>query len=550
VSGATASRTSTFEDSCRQSNRRARSARLKAPAVLLGIGAIAAGLLTVTAAGASAVATPHDPRGRLDGIALTGDVVSLRGWSFDPDLPGTVRIVITDNGVPASSTNASRSRPDVGVVYKTAGSTRGFAGTLKLAAGKHSVCAVAGDLGLGNDTQLGCKVFNVPKETGASTMGAVSLIRPVGRFDAFTQGAGRVSVRGWAVDPDAGGPINYDVTIGGQSIGSGVANAVRPDVHKAHPLYNSFHGYAGAFVAPSVPGNYELCVVAVNNARGGNTIVGCKIITIRPIGEPSELGTAAVSAAAAAIQAQAIASGAVTAAAFNGAANNAARISIATRALLNQATGRGPKPPAVAGVPKFAVATSTKVVDEQAVMGRTPTLGSYPAAKKGGRAGAAASLQLYGGDALGTPGAAGDGIVGAAAILAPNGSTVHPTLPTYAGSSLRAEVAIDAALAHLGDSYVWAAAGPSTFDCSGLTQWAYAKAGVGLTHYTGAQAVQGVRVQPSQLLPGDLLLFGSDLHHVGMYLGAGYMLDAPYTAAYVRVDQVSWFSDFTLAVRP
>jgi peptidoglycan DL-endopeptidase CwlO len=115
---------------------------------------------------------------------------------------------------------------------------------------------------------------------------------------------------------------------------------------------------------------------------------------------------------------------------------------------------------------------------------------------------------------------------------------------------MRAEVAIDAALAHIGDPYVWAAAGPSTFDCSGLTQWAWAKAGVGLGHYTGSQAVQGVRVAANQLLPGDLVLFGRDLHHVGMYLGAGYMLDAPDTGAYIRVDKISWFGDFSLAVRP
>ncbi|MCW2522599.1 MAG: hypothetical protein JWO63_934 [Frankiales bacterium] len=516
----------------------------------MATGALAIGLLAVTAPSASAAVSPHDPRGRLDAITLLGNVVSIRGWSFDPDLPGTVRIVVTDNGVPSTSTNASRLRVDVGQVFKSAGNQRGFAGALTLAAGKHTVCVIAGDLGLGNDTQLGCSVFTVAKQPGATTMGAVSLKKPVGRFDAFTQGNGWVAVRGWAVDPDTAGPLNYDVMIAGQSLGSGVANALRPDVHAAYPLYGSFHGYAGSFVAPTTPGNYELCVVAVNNARGGNTIVGCKIITIRPTSEPSELGTAAANDAAAAIQAQAIASGATTAAAFNGAPDSAARISIATHALLNQATGRGPKPPAVKGVPAFAVASSTKVVDEQAVMGKTPVLGTFPAAKKGGRPGAARSLQFFGNDALATPGAAGDGIIGAAAILLPNGTTVHPRLPSYSGTSLRAAVAVDAGLAHLGDSYVWAAAGPTTFDCSGLTQWAYAKAGVSLTHYTGSQAVQGVRVTPSQLLPGDLLLFGADLHHVGMYLGAGYMLDAPYTGAYVRVDKVSWFDDFTLAVRP
>jgi cell wall-associated NlpC family hydrolase len=527
-----------------------RPTRWRASAALVAAGALTTGLLVVTATSASAAASPHDPRGRLDGISLAGNLVSFKGWSFDPDLPGTVRIVVTDNGTPSMSTEASRSRPDVARVFSTAGAKRGFAGSLALTAGKHTVCVIAGDLAVGGDTRLGCKAFTVPKQTGASTLGAVSLRKPVGQFDAFAQAGARVSVRGWAVDPDISGALNYDVTIGGQSVGSGVANGLRPDVHRVYPLYGSFHGYAGTFVVPTDPGNYELCVVAVNNARGGNSIIGCKVITFRPASEPSELGTATAATAAAAIQAQAISSGAATAAAFSGAANSAARISIATRALLNQATGRSARPAAVKGVPAFAVAAATKVVDEQTVMGKTPDLGKYPAAKKGGRAGAARALSSYTGDALYTPGAAGDGIVGAAAILLPNGKTVHPSLPAVPAGSLRASVAINAALAQLGDSYVWAAAGPTTYDCSGLTQWAYAKAGIGLTHYTGSQAVQGVRVKPSQLLPGDLLLFGSDLHHVGMYLGAGYMLDAPYTGAYVRVDKVSWFDDFTLAVRP
>jgi cell wall-associated NlpC family hydrolase len=527
------------------------SPRFRACAALLAPVALAAGLLTVTASGASATASgPHDPRGKLDGMTIAGNLVSFRGWSFDPDLPGIVRMVVTDNGVPSTSVLAHSLRADVGKAFPAEGNLRGFAGTLRLTPGNHSVCVFAGDLGLGSDSRLGCTSFSVEKETGAGTLSAPSVKKPIGRFDSYLLGTGRLSVRGWAVDPDTTAPLQFDITIGGQSIGAGLANAPRPDVHRAHPIYSAFHGYAATFLTPADPGNYELCAVAVNNAKGGNSIIGCKIITIRPKTEPSTLATATASAAADAIEAQAIASGASTAAAFNAAGNSASRISIATRALLNQAAGRSPAPPAVKGVPRFAVASPHKVVDEQAVMGKTPVLGSYPAAKKGGRGGPTNSLQVYSGDALATPGAVGDGIVGAAAILLPNGKTVHPSLPAYSGSSLRAQVAIDAALAHLGDSYVWAAAGPTTFDCSGLTEWAYAKAGIGLTHYTGSQAVQGVRVGPSQLLPGDLLLFGSDLHHVGMYLGAGYLLDAPYTGAYVRVEKVSSFNDFTLAVRP
>jgi cell wall-associated NlpC family hydrolase len=97
---------------------------------------------------------------------------------------------------------------------------------------------------------------------------------------------------------------------------------------------------------------------------------------------------------------------------------------------------------------------------------------------------------------------------------------------------------------------VWNAAGKRTFDCSGLTLWAWGHAGVKLDHYTGTQVHQGVRVTPDELLPGDLLLFGKDLHHVGMFLGAGYMIDAPQTGDYVKIQLVSDMGDFAVAVRP
>jgi cell wall-associated NlpC family hydrolase len=96
-------------------------------------------------------------------------------------------------------------------------------------------------------------------------------------------------------------------------------------------------------------------------------------------------------------------------------------------------------------------------------------------------------------------------------------------------------VAIRAALSRLGQPYVWAAAGPGTFDCSGLVRWAYGQAGLSLVHYTGTQWDQGRLVAPRDVLPGDLILFYRALSHVGIYLGAGWMLNAPYTGQYVSV---------------
>ncbi|MCT9929749.1 NlpC/P60 family protein [Planotetraspora sp. A-T 1434] len=83
--------------------------------------------------------------------------------------------------------------------------------------------------------------------------------------------------------------------------------------------------------------------------------------------------------------------------------------------------------------------------------------------------------------------------------------------------------------------YVWGAAGPSTFDCSGLIMAAYQTVGISLPHYTGDQWTSGTHVSRDDLRPGDLVFFYSDLHHVGMYIGGGYMVHAPHTGDVVRI---------------
>jgi cell wall-associated NlpC family hydrolase len=120
--------------------------------------------------------------------------------------------------------------------------------------------------------------------------------------------------------------------------------------------------------------------------------------------------------------------------------------------------------------------------------------------------------------------------------------------PVVSGSG-GARVAVEWAYKELGKPYVWGAAGPNSFDCSGLTQYVWAKAGVYLDHYTGDQWNEGQHVSQSQLEPGDLVFFGSDLHHVGIYVGSGNMIEAPYTGADVRVSPYDR-PDYAGAVRP
>jgi len=98
-----------------------------------------------------------------------------------------------------------------------------------------------------------------------------------------------------------------------------------------------------------------------------------------------------------------------------------------------------------------------------------------------------------------------------------------------------AGAAVAAAESKLGSPYVYAAAGPDTFDCSGLVMWAYGQAGVGLPHYSGAQYGSTVHISRDALQPGDLIFYGpGGSDHVGMYVGGGTMIHAPHTGDVVR----------------
>ena len=109
-----------------------------------------------------------------------------------------------------------------------------------------------------------------------------------------------------------------------------------------------------------------------------------------------------------------------------------------------------------------------------------------------------------------------------------------PTANTIGARALRW------ALSKHGDPYVWGAAGPSSFDCSGLVLWAYAKVGISLPHFTGDQWNMGVHVGRNQLEPGDLVFFYQDIGHVGLYIGNGLMVDAPDFGEDVQVQPVMW----------
>ena len=114
----------------------------------------------------------------------------------------------------------------------------------------------------------------------------------------------------------------------------------------------------------------------------------------------------------------------------------------------------------------------------------------------------------------------------------------------------RAQAAIDAAYSVIGTPYQWGGSSPETgFDCSGFTMWAWAHAGVSLPHSSQMQYDVLPHVAREDLQPGDLVFFYSPIHHVGIYVGGGRMIDSPHTGTVVQVRAIFW-SVYVGAARP
>ncbi|MBW8764698.1 MAG: C40 family peptidase [Geodermatophilales bacterium] len=142
--------------------------------------------------------------------------------------------------------------------------------------------------------------------------------------------------------------------------------------------------------------------------------------------------------------------------------------------------------------------------------------------------------------------------VGAGVALTPLpalAGTVAPA-PAYAhASGSAAQAAVNTALAQLGDRYAWAGAGPNSFDCSGLTQFAYQAAGISLPHSSRAQSTMGAPVSRGALQPGDLVFFYSPVSHVGIYIGNGQIVHAPSAGDVVKITDLAHMPGFATARR-
>jgi cell wall-associated NlpC family hydrolase len=134
--------------------------------------------------------------------------------------------------------------------------------------------------------------------------------------------------------------------------------------------------------------------------------------------------------------------------------------------------------------------------------------------------------------------------------IASSGAAGGPAMTTA-----QLTAALRAAESRQGRPYVWGAAGPTSFDCSGLVQWSFAQAGVSMPRVAADQARTGLAVPVSQLEPGDLLFYHTDptdpgyISHVAIYLGNGWMIQAPQPGMNVQVVPASFGSQFAGAIQ-
>ena len=118
---------------------------------------------------------------------------------------------------------------------------------------------------------------------------------------------------------------------------------------------------------------------------------------------------------------------------------------------------------------------------------------------------------------------------------------LNQPLNTEEEVSEKAQAIILSAKQYLGVPYVWGGTTPNGFDCSGLMQWVFAQNGIGIPRVSQAQQASVKEIPISEVQPGDLVFWGRPAHHVALYIGDGYFIQAPQPGDVVKITHVSWY---------
>jgi hypothetical protein len=205
----------------------------------------------------------HVPIGALDFVTSGMDSFTVRGWALDPDTTSPINVHVYVDRVATASIPANTSRPDVGRIYAK-GDNHGFTSSVKASYGPHQVCVYAINTPAGTNPQLRCASVDV---NGTA----------IGALDTAIAGRGRITVSGWALDPNTTSSIRVHVYVDGAATASLAATGSRPDVARIFGKGDE-HGFLSTVNA--APGPRQVCVYAIDSAGGTNARIGCKDITV------------------------------------------------------------------------------------------------------------------------------------------------------------------------------------------------------------------------------------------------------------------------------
>jgi len=234
-------------------------------------GNVQLGCATVTV-GSSVTEGGRAPIGSLDAVTVSGQSVSVSGWTLDPDTTASipVHIYVDDSGV---ARKADRSRADIGRVYPAYGTNHGFTETVAASPGTHRVCAYGINTAAGGNALLGCKNVTIVGAPVPTELGR----QPIGNVEKLAVRPERIDVAGWALDPDSTKPIAVHIYVDGVGLAI-TADKVRDDVARAYPGNGNRHGFGQSIEA--TPGAHTVCVYAINRGPGGHVELTCGSVTV------------------------------------------------------------------------------------------------------------------------------------------------------------------------------------------------------------------------------------------------------------------------------
>jgi SpoIID/LytB domain protein len=214
--------------------------------------------------GCRAITVPTLPTGSIDIAAPVFGGIRVAGWALDPNRAGPIPVHVYVNGEIKRGFDADKTRADVAAVFPGYGSPHGYDEVIPVDRSNNTVCIYAINAGPGENQLLGCRAVTVP-------------VDPFGSIDLAAGTVDGVRVAGWAIDPDVTDPIDVHVYVDGNGYPL-AADDERPDVAGAFPAYGSAHGFNG--LVPATPGSHRVCLYAINVRAGGNTLLGCRTVTV------------------------------------------------------------------------------------------------------------------------------------------------------------------------------------------------------------------------------------------------------------------------------